>query len=344
MHQSICQFCSLIYEGLHASAAKPGIEVVDSALLWVWGRSLIAGFSHSHCSWHRRWAAVFHSFGITFASYTRHHLKHPFVHYIKLSFATKHSYCGSTHCSMVGREHSRIRKFRQGGWMTHEEPALTVLRKAGTFFSYAPIVLQMHATKRDAEIAESLFTSTRKCSLNTPWVYRLLPQRNVQATAGTVSPRLVARARRLLRGKACLSYPSNILSCGSENERLWRMLHSLSDKCNATFELVKQLRSHSTSDIQLYLMLRMSNRLEEPKKSQTRHKIKQVLDFKGLRIPPSRPTPIVIGSLSHAAFKSSLCNFVRKLLSEYPNACIPLHIPRVSVVEGRWATLESKVN
>ena len=59
---------------------------------------------------------------------------------------------------------------------------------------------------------------------------------------------------------------------------------------------------------------------------------------------PARIKPLVIGSLAHQSFRSSLRKFVRDLLLEHRFACIPLHIPKAGVVEARWRSIAEELH
>ena len=124
-----------------------------------------------------------------------------------------------------------------------------------------------------------------------------------------------------------------------ENMCLWRVLHTLGDPEFSSFSLERGLRLHSTSQLELYLLHRMSNRLSEPKKSLARSKLVKALRYRGLPVPLSS-APLVLGCLAHSSSKANLRQLVRGLLLEHTEACIPLHIPKAGIVEGRWATLE----
>ena len=67
------------------------------------------------------------------------------------------------------------------------------------------------------------------------------------------------------------------------------------------------------------------------------------MEFRGMSIPVGAP-PLVIGALAHGSFRASLRKFIRGLVMEHKDACIPLHVPRVGIVEGRWKTLGSQVH
>ena len=177
VHRLVCHLVSILYRGIHTNAAAPGVGKLDSAMLWVWGRSLIALFSRSRCAAHRTWACAFALFDISFHSYSRHHLLQPFVVYTKLSAKRNQSYGGHTGVGMISREAARLRKFRQRV-LTNDEPAITVWRRQGTFFDFVPIVLRICPDKRSAEVGESQLLEARKCVLNKPYVYRLLGRRN----------------------------------------------------------------------------------------------------------------------------------------------------------------------
>ena len=118
-----------------------------------------------------------------------------------------------------------------------------------------------------------------------------------------------------------------------------RLLHSLGERTENSFELEKRLRCHKTPDVELYMLYRLANVLEEPKRSLARAKLKKTLAFRDLVIP-SNAKPMVTGMLCHQLFKGSLKHFLSNTLGEHPEACIPLHIPKPGVVESKWKRLQ----
>ena len=67
------------------------------------------------------------------------------------------------------------------------------------------------------------------------------------------------------------------------------------------------------------------------------------MHFRDMRVP-RHSTGLTLGVLSHAGFKQSAKSFVRGMLLEHREVCIPLHIPRVGLVESRWTTFEQLIH
>lgn len=190
-----------------------------------------------------------------------------------------------------------------------------------------------------------MFLDAKKCSLNTPQVYRLVGARRPHNTITRPGFRLRARARRLSRGVPFLSYAPD--SWRSDNpsptELHWRILHGLCDKTVNHFSIERRLRSHSAGEVELYLLYRMTNQLEEPKRTVARSRLRSIMQFRDMRVP-GQSAALVIGALAHHTFKQSLRQFIRQLLLEHRHACIPLHVPHVGVVEARWLPLERLIH
>ena len=260
MHSKVCRLMSLVYRGLHVSAASPGVGRVDSALLWTWGRSLIAFLSRSRAAHQRSWAAFLVSRGVTFHSYSTYRIFHKHVVYARLSIRNNLSYGGYTCQGIVARESARVRKYRQSG-LGHEEPALTVWRQRQCFYDAVPVVLELKRDKRDAEAGESQLLEAKRCNLNTPHVYLVLKRRAPLAHHASVNFRLWTRARRLRGDVPWLSFvPAGWRQkYNDESAMMWHVIHTLADRPISFFSLERRLRSHITSEIEIYLLYRMAN-------------------------------------------------------------------------------------
>ena len=157
----VCQFCSLMFRCLHSTPAKVGVKPITHALLWVWGRSMLKIFELSRSSWQRRWAARFASCGLSSTSYRWDSLKEACGIYVKVALGYKKAYVGMFASSMVNREASRIRKFRQVG-LVHVEPALKWWKRQNCFFKFVPIVVKVFPTKVEAEVSETMLQRVAK--------------------------------------------------------------------------------------------------------------------------------------------------------------------------------------
>jgi len=93
---------------------------------------------------------------------------------------------GMTEKSMLSREASRRRKFRQVG-LVQVEPAIKWWKQSNYFFDFVPVVMQMYETKRDAEVGECQLVDEAKTERNMPLVARLVgKKRKVSGTASDV--------------------------------------------------------------------------------------------------------------------------------------------------------------
>ena len=235
VHLVICKWAALVYEGLHSHPAKQGVGCIDRPLLWTWGRSLIALFGSSRSAWQRKWSATMSAYYQFFDEYCIDNLTAQNCVYVRLSHKRKKAYAGMSKNGILSREGSRTQKFRQKG-LTAEEPALTYWRSTRSYFESVPISLQSSVTALDAEIAETTLIIAKQTELNAPFIYRFLRRRGSPAVKSSANFRVWARARRLQRGRAWLTYvPSTWRrGAGGDREALWRTLHTLNGDCADT--------------------------------------------------------------------------------------------------------------
>ena len=284
------------------------------------------------------------AYGISFWTYNFSRLSHPAGVYVKMAAARHVSYIGMFSKTMLNREASRCRKFRQVV-LVNVEPALRWWSRNRSFYGFVPIVLRLCSSKREALVLETLDQQEMKPELNVPRVWsKLGRKRKLKLNSLVQRPlarRLFARARRLMRGESWLSrVPQNSLQ--TPHAQVFAHLHFLGEKTANTFEFEKQLRSHSTSAIEIYMLLRASNCLEEPKRGVAKSRIKSVMKFRDMIVPTSAQ-PLSLGALAHDSFRAHSKSFVKSLLQKHPEACIPLHIPEVGYVETKWRNLQDSL-
>ena len=186
-------FCSFLYEALHALPRAPSI--LFEVLFWLWGRAWGIAVSLGQSARCKKLATLAAKHQITWSEYSRLSLRSPCAVYAKVSLQYKHMYIGSTSCSVLGREGTRRRKFRQDD-LSSAEPAIHWWRKMDDFFWFCPIVLLCTDSKLEAEMQETKHIERMQPHSNTPWVSRLLHIRREHTCKKCVKGgRLIARAR-----------------------------------------------------------------------------------------------------------------------------------------------------
>jgi hypothetical protein len=110
-----------------------------------------------------------------------------------------------------------------------------------------------------------------------------------------------------------------------------------------SFNTDSGLRSHTTSDTEVYLLLRLANRMEEPKHSRAMMKLRKIMQYRNMRVPP-KGASLVTGYPANKDFRESLKKFLKQTIKEHKEACIPLHMPTCKPVEGSFPTIAKMLN
>ena len=200
----LLRLCPLLHEALCKSPGKIGLESISWLLYWVWGVAFLSFLEQSSSLWHRKWAAFLALNGTSSKSYTKVKLKTTNACYVKFSNRHSKAYVGSTSQTILARESTRRRKYRQCG-RSHAEPAIVWWKRTRTFFEFCPIVIMTFSSINAAEEFEVRTINIRQPELNTPLVQRLLSRKSRQPVSFHrhslknvfVQPRLLKRARKL---------------------------------------------------------------------------------------------------------------------------------------------------
>ena len=97
-----------------------------------------------------------------------------------------------------------------------------------------------------------------------------------------------------------------------------------------------------TSVHDLYVLLKMGDRVDEPQRSFITHKLHKILAVRGLHVP-RQERALVTPMLLHGTYKLNVLTFLKDLIHTCRPALLPLAKPRGQVVEGRWRTIEDEL-
>ena len=104
-----------MHEFLTRSHLNPQSSHLLRAVLWVWGKALLALYSSSPTVWRQKWASFLAAEGVDFDRYCWSCVGEKNITYVRLSQAFTRAYVGSTSDTVFGRENTRRRKYKQRG-------------------------------------------------------------------------------------------------------------------------------------------------------------------------------------------------------------------------------------
>ena len=288
-------------------------------------------FTSDFCS---RWKTILHHHRVTIKSYTFQWHTKPCVVYARISLLHPLFYIGSSRHNVLSREDTRKRKFFQLTSMklVHAEPALKYWQSKKNFFRYHPIALS-HPTPSNLDAEENTEIQQLQPGLNTPWVYSRLKNRPSPAptTANFASCKLWKRLRRKL--KKCSTYGMHITGV-YRRKQAWRTLFDLCSTTKRSYSTQRYLRSARVNTLQLYALYRLSNHLQEPRKSLCRSQLKRILRFRKCIVPTSIP-PLTIPWLICSQFQSVTKHWLQRLIRTHSMQFPPFHHPKSTILQGK---------
>ena len=118
----------------------------------------------------------------------------------------------------------------------------------------------------------------------------------------------------------------------------WTILYRLTAPGRIAYDTAASLRSGKFHDWELYSFYRLAAHLEEPLRSQARHKMKQAFKFRNLTKPPMN-SPLSIPFLAHFSFNQNTTRWLRNHVLRYKEVAIPLHLPTAKLREAAFPTI-----
>ena len=118
----------------------------------------------------------------------------------------------------------------------------------------------------------------------------------------------------------------------------WTILYRLTSPGLVAFETAASLRSGKFHGWEIYAFYKLAGHLEEPLRSQARHKMKQAFKFRNLTKPPMN-SPLKIPFLAHPDFNQLTSRWLRDHILSHKDFSIPLHLPTAKLREAAFPTI-----
>ena len=260
-------------------------------------------------------------------------------------------YVGSTSISASKRDFNRMAKMKQtlSDSAVHVELAIRYwANKPQDFHQFSTLVLKACTTYQDAWVFEHLLISKWQAPLNFPFITEFLKlkakgwqlqyrKHNKQFPRVPLGDRLYQRVRRRLQN---MQAP---ITDFSFQTTAWTVLYQLTSPGRISFETAASLRSGKFHDWEIYAIFRLAGHLEEPLRSQARHKMKQAFQFRNLTKPPQN-SPLTIPFLAHQHFSTAVSRWLRDHILFYKDVAIPLHLPTAKLREAAYPTIRSMLH
>ena len=260
-------------------------------------------------------------------------------------------YVGSTSISASKRDFNRMAKMKQtlSDSAVHVELAIRYrANKPQDFHQFSTLVLKACTTYQDAWVFEHLLISKWQAPLNFPFITEFLKlkakgwqlqyrKHNKQFPRVPLGDRLYQRVRRKLQN---MQAP---ITDFSFQTTAWTVLYQLTSPGRISFETAASLGSGKFHDWEIYAIFRLAGHLEEPLRSQARHKMKQAFQFRNLTKPPQN-SPLTIPFLAHQHFSTAVSRWLRDHILFYKDVAIPLHLPTAKLREAAYPTIRSMLH
>ena len=120
-------------------------------------------------------------------------------------------------------------------------------------------------------------------------------------------------------------------------------MYQLTSPGRIAFETAASLRSGKFHDWEPYAFFRLAGHLEEPLRSQARHKMKQAFMFRNLT-KPTQNSPLTIPFLVHTTFSTQVSRWLRDHVLAGKDMAIPLHLPTAKLREAAYPTIRSMLH
>ena len=234
-------------------------------------------------------------------------------------------------------------------------------RRTRTFFQCCPITARVFASYPPTELFEQRVIVERQTELNAPYVNQLINERKgptskkhssalwatqFRSKSTKSTAKLINKARKLRRRGftgAWLQYVPASWN-NDENARLWATLLALATKGQKAWEVESRLRStHKTSNVEMFLLHRMSRKMEQPKRSVIQSRLARILKSRDL-VNPGPRYPLVTPLLPTRSYKGAVRDKLKELVQQARHGCPPLHTPPLSLVAPKWKPIQEALH
>ena len=275
---------------------------------------------------------TFKSHDISPESYSYQLMNSKNIVYIKCNLDSYHSYIGYSSADLPSRESSRWRKLVQylKDKMTNAEPFVKLIARKKNFWRLPCIYLTCRDSKADAEAYESQL------------IAQLHPEYNASCES-TIHHAKYNRSCgfiRLFKQTRCLTQNKQpALELNSEyRTQLYRTMQALCSKSSRSFTAFKSLLSSHTHIHTIYGLRRMLQHMPQPMRTRGIKQLRALFAKKGL-VWPKNPKPLCIPFFVQDSFKKSASCFVKAWVRDSKANCLPLHIPKVNIVESGYPSI-----
>ena len=273
------------------------------------------------------------------------------VLYIRFSPVKKHAklfYVGSTEKSVMVREHSRYRKYKQvlEDKLVSAELSIRFWAHHRNFWDWCVIPVSDTVASDVLRGREQALIQTLQPPLNFPFIARwFCPRRGIiKPTDATHAQKIgllrLWRKRRKKQFSATgRGLPAPLYAIFEKpsfrtKEATWVLLTQLGSNTEAYFTAAKRLRGTEFSYPALCALHRMAKHLPAYMAPNALRAIASALKFRGF-LPPKGHRPLRVPFLSHETYRKDLRACMRAYISECIHAVTPFHVPKTTVVFPR---------
>ena len=163
------ELCSLIYEGMFSESGSQGLGVAMRAVQFIWAWCAIQYMNRTKIKRIRNLVCKLKSAGVWPEQLTINDFDSVNSVYLRVDIFSKKYYIGMSESTVIDRESSRRRKFRQKAH-AFIEPAIRYWRSTGTFYQFVCIPLAACTDKHAALTMEHSLIHQLQPPLNMPFI------------------------------------------------------------------------------------------------------------------------------------------------------------------------------
>jgi hypothetical protein len=281
---------------------------------------------------------MLHSLDVTSQQYHPDAVWKPNAVYVKIDLETGQMYVGCSSQSVYQREQSRLRKLAQlkKDPMVNAERFIKATSENGSYPRFVTIALLSGLDSIYAALdMEFQMICLLKPFFNSNRFSKLAGRNSYRQRARFI--KLWRRTERLARSKHHDISPEHIETMSS-NSRKHAMLNSLCMQSYRGFLAQRMLMRKSCKAEFLYAYKRMLPHVSTQKQSVGNINLRRVFRIRKLQWP-RRAIPLSTPLMAHQSFKQDLKEFLRSIINRHKYMCLPLHIPKATVVESKYMTI-----
>ena len=262
--------------------------------------------------------------------------------YLMIAPGSRHTYIGSTECTVAGRYSTRLRKLRQlqNGKFVECEVAIRFWKATKSFSNFVPILIAREKTKEAALVKEALLQQEFQPSLCMPWIlhhFHSAGSKLVKPTFQRTGMRMFKRFRHQHVGT------EPIQDCVDKHKVAWQQLHKLGGNHFSRFQTSRRLRQAHIDTKYLYYLFRLAPRLDEPFRSRSIRELGKIIKAHSCKVPQN-PRPLLVAVLDHPQFKTNLKSWLVQWTKRHQSYWLPLHWPSTSIIEGGQRTIAQSLH